>query len=102
MKIEQKINQCLDGINESMLSYQNKKWEEYIQNEDPILFDEESLTMFEKNFIHYKILCLFRKYEILNGENEINLNEYDNCLIWIVILTKFIFISENEFLCLSF
>ena len=101
MKIEQKINQCLDGINESMLCYQNKKWEEYVQNEDPISFDEESLMMFEKNFIQYQILCLFKKYEIFNGENENNLNEYDKCLLWIVILTKFIFISENE-LCLSF
>jgi hypothetical protein len=96
LKIQQKINKCLAGINEPMLCYQNRKWEEYIQNEDPTSFDEESLMMFEKNFVQYQILCLYMKYEKFNGNDDVNWSEYNKCLLWIAILTKFIFVSENE------
>ena len=98
MKIEQKIKNCLSGINEQLLCYQTKKWEEFVQNEDPKSFDEEVLMMFERIFIQYQILCLYRKYEIFIGNNEVNLNEFNICLNWIVVLTKAIFISEIEFI----
>ena len=89
----------MSGINWNMLCYQNEKWKEYVETEDPRSFDEESLTMFEKIFIQYQILCFYRKYEILNGDNENNLNEFNICLHWIIILTKFIFVSEDEMIC---
>lgn len=95
MKLEEKMSKCRLEMNTDMLMYQNKKWEEYTSQQDPSLLDEELFPIFEKSFLFYQLLYMYKSYEEMRGNKRNNKDEL-KCLRWIAVLTNFIMVSENE------